>query len=321
MKILMVDDSEDARDVTEGALRSAGYGDVITAGSAWEAIKFLDLGRTTSEAPRVDIVLLDIVMPEMDGIEACARIRNDARYADTPIIMVTSLDDMDSLSNAFVAGATDYVTKPVNRIELVARVRSALKLKAELERRQSRERELLSFLSTWGDRRAMLWIDEATGLFVGEVAEAYLTSASKFQSTETISILALALDRFDAFRSAYGEDAGHNVLAEVAHAVRGVAATIGIVAASYRNGLIVLVAPELDEESACRLGEALRDAVAKLKLRNPESIAADHLTASVSTVTGTATAGRDRAHLLTQAIAGVQQAAAAGGNRLLAMSA
>ena len=321
MRILMVDDSEDARDLAEGALRSAGYNDVVAASSAWEAIKFLDLGRSTREEPCVDIVLLDIVMPEMDGIEACARIRNDARYADIPIIMVTSLDDMDSLSNAFVAGATDYVTKPVYRIELVARMRSALKIKSELERRQSRERELLSFLSTWGDRRAMLWIDEATGLFVGEVAEAYLTSASKFQSTETISILALALDRFDAFRSACGEDAGHSVLAEVAHAVRGVAATIGIVAASYRNGLIVLVAPELDEESACRLGEALRDAVARLKLRNPESIVADHLTASVSAVTGTATAGRDRAHLLTQAIAGVQQAAAAGGNRLLAMSA
>jgi phosphoserine phosphatase RsbU/P len=321
MKILMVDDSEDARDLTEGALRSAGYNDVIAAASAWEAIKFLDLGRTATEEPSVDIVLLDIVMPEMDGIEACARIRNDARYADIPIIMVTSLDDMDSLSNAFVAGATDYVTKPVNRIELVARVRSALKLKAELERRQSRERELLSFLSTWGDRRAMLWIDEATGLFVGEVAEAYLTSASKFKSTETVSILAMALDRFDAFRSAYGEDASHSILAEVAHAVRGVAATIGIVAASYRNGLIVLVAPEVDGESACQLGETLRDTVARLKLRNPESIVADHLTASVSTVTGTGAAGLSRAHLLTQAISGVQQAAAAGGNRLLAMTA
>jgi len=321
MRILMVDDSEDARDLAEGALRSAGYNDVVAAGSAWEAIKFLDLGRTTSEEPCVDIVLLDIVMPEMDGIEACARIRNDARYADIPIIMVTSLDDMDSLSNAFVAGATDYVTKPVNRIELVARVRSALKIKSELERRQSRERELLAFLSTWGDRRAMLWIDEATGLFVGEVAEAYLTSASKFHNTEIISILALALDRFDAFRSAYGEDASQSVLAEVAHAVRGIAATVGIVAASYRNGLIVLVAPEVDEDSACQLGEKLRDTVAKLKLRNPESIVADHLTASVSTVTGAASGGPSRAHLLTQAISAVQQAAAAGGNRLLAMTA
>src|SRR4051794_17675548 len=135
MRIMVVDDSEDARDLTEGALLSAGYTDVLTAGSGWDALRLLDVGRTTEEHPVVDLVLLDIVMPEMDGVEACARIRNDARYADLPVIMVTSLDDMDSLANAFVAGATDYVAKPVNRIELVARVRAALKLKAELDRR------------------------------------------------------------------------------------------------------------------------------------------------------------------------------------------
>jgi phosphoserine phosphatase RsbU/P len=52
-------------------------------------------------------VLLDIVMPDIDGIEACAHMRSDPRYADTPIIMVTSVDDVDSLANAFVAGASD----------------------------------------------------------------------------------------------------------------------------------------------------------------------------------------------------------------------
>ena len=130
---------------------SAGYTDIVTAASGWEALKLLDVGRTTDEAPTVDIALLDIVMPEMDGVEACARIRNDPRYGDLPIIMVTSLDDMNSLASAFVAGATDYVTKPVNRIELVARVRAALRLKQELDRRQARERELLTFLSSWGD--------------------------------------------------------------------------------------------------------------------------------------------------------------------------
>jgi DNA-binding response OmpR family regulator len=106
---------------------SAGYADIVTAASGWEALKILDVGRTTDENPSVDVVLLDIVMPEMDGVEACARIRNDPRYADLPIIMVTALDDMNSLANAFVAGATDYVTKPVNRVELVARVRAALR--------------------------------------------------------------------------------------------------------------------------------------------------------------------------------------------------
>ncbi len=91
-----------------------------------------------------------------------------------PIIMVTSLADMDSLANAFVAGATDYITKPVNRVELLARVRSALKLKAELDRREAREPSCCSSMSSSGERRASNWIDEATGLFVGEVAEAYL---------------------------------------------------------------------------------------------------------------------------------------------------
>jgi sigma-B regulation protein RsbU (phosphoserine phosphatase) len=320
MRILVVDDSEDARDLTEGALCSAGYDDVVTAASAWEALRILDVGRTTDDESTVDIVLLDIVMPEMDGIEACARIRSDPRYADIPILMVTSLEDMESLSNAFVAGASDYVTKPVNRIELVARVRAALKLKSELERRQARERELLAFLSTWGDRRATLWIDEATGLFVGEVAEAYLMTGSKYQNDNMISILALALDRFDAFRSAHGEDASRTVLGQVAQAVRGIAARIGIVAAAYRNGLIVLVAPEVDPGAACQLGETLRNTVARLKLRNGEAIVADHLTASVSAVSGTVRRGPDRAHLLTQAIATVQKAAEAGGNRLLAVT-
>src|SRR5215472_18737632 len=92
-----------------------------------------DIGRNSDTPPAADIVLLDIVMPEMDGVECSARIRNDPRYGDMPIIMVTSLDDMGSLSNAFVAGATDYITKPINRIELAARVRSALKLKTELD--------------------------------------------------------------------------------------------------------------------------------------------------------------------------------------------
>src|SRR5258708_35117508 len=141
MRILAVDDSEDARDLAEGTLLSAGYDDVVTAGSGWEALKILDIGRNSDERPTVDVVLLDVIMPDMDGVETCARIRNDQRYGDLPIIMVTSVDDMSTLSNAFVAGANDYVTKPVNRMERIARVRAALRLKADRDRRQARDHE------------------------------------------------------------------------------------------------------------------------------------------------------------------------------------
>src|SRR4030088_3418723 len=134
--------------------------------------------------------------------------------------MVTSVDDIDSLANAFVAGASDYVTKPVNRIELLARVRAALKLKTELERRQARERELLVFMSTWGERRASLWIDHVTGLFVGEVAEAYLMAAPEPVHAETSAVVVLAIDRLEAHRVAQGGDAARAILVRVAAAVQ-----------------------------------------------------------------------------------------------------
>lgn len=319
MRILLVDDSEDSRDLTEAALLSAGYTDIVTAASGWEALKILDVGRNTEARPEFDVVLLDILMPEMDGVEACARIRNDLRYTDLPVIMVTALDDMDSLANAFVAGATDYITKPVNRVELVARVRSALRLKQELDRRLARERELLNFVSNWGDRSASTLIDEATGLFVGEAAEAYLTAVGE-SSEEEISILALVLDRLDVYRSVNGESAAHKVLAQVARAVRRLAATVGIVAAAYRNGTIVVVAPDLAANSARDFGEALRSTVAKLRLPNSEGVASDHVTASVAAITGRVKRAVDRVQLLTQAISRVQEAAVAGGDRVLALT-
>jgi phosphoserine phosphatase RsbU/P len=317
MRILVVDDSEDGRDVAEAMLLAAGYQDILTAGSAEEAYEVMGIGGSnTGEPCPVDLVLLDIIMPEIDGIEACARIRNDERSADVAIIMVTSLSDMDSLGNAFVAGATDYITKPLNRVELLARARSALKLKSELDRRQARESELLQFMSTWGDRRAAHWIDETTGLFVGEVAEAYLTAAANFPTDAETSVIALAIDRLDAYRS-QGERVAANIMTRVARAVRATAATVGVIAAAYRDGTIVLVVPDLRSKPALALAESLRVAVSRLGIANPEAIAADHVTASVAVVTGRVNRWMDRVHLLTQAISAVPRVAAAGGNRVV----
>jgi DNA-binding response OmpR family regulator len=73
------------------------------------------------------LVLLDVVMPKMNGIEVCAHIRKDKGCADLPIIMVTALDDMNFLINALKAGANDYLTKPINRADLIARVHGTLR--------------------------------------------------------------------------------------------------------------------------------------------------------------------------------------------------
>src|SRR5262245_10431738 len=319
--VLIVDDAAESCDLTEAVLLSAGYTDVRVAHSARDAFKVMDIasGSETGEA-EVDVVLLDIVMPEVDGIEACARMRSDPRYADTPIIMVTSVDDVDSLANAFVAGASDYITKPVKRVELLARVRAALKLKAELDRRHQRERELLGLVSARGDQRISQWVDDITGLLVGEVGEAYLMAADDSAADGTAAVVVLAIDRLDAYRAVQGDDAARAILSRVARAVRRLSANIGVVAAAYRHGMIMLVGPELSAELARELGERLCKTVATLEMINSESIAADHVTASVAVATGPARASRDRMNLLSNAISTARAAQAAGGNRMVALA-
>jgi sigma-B regulation protein RsbU (phosphoserine phosphatase) len=318
MRILIIDDSEDGRDIAEVMLAVAGYREVFTAGSAADAYRFLGIGgAATSEPAVVDLVLLDIIMPEVDGIEACARIRQDPRYSVVPIIMVTALGDMDSLANAFVAGASDYISKPLNQVELQARVRSALKLKSELDRRQAREQELLQILSKSGGSRAANWIDKTTGLFTGELAEAYLMADADAAPKGNTSVIALRVDRLDACRTTQGEAAAAAIVAKVAYAVRATAATVGVVAAVYSDGLIVLVAPEMDAKPARDLAEALRTSVAALRIKNSEAIFANHVTASVAVVTGRANRGGNRVHLLTRAISAVPKVTVARGDRVM----
>jgi DNA-binding response OmpR family regulator len=126
---MVVDDHDDVRDLVQGALLYAGYNDIVTAASSREAFRILDFGHTRTEKTSVDVLLLDIVMPEMDGVQTCAHIRNMPHCADLPIIMLTSLDDVNSVVNAFVAGANAYITKPVDRVELIANVRAVPRLK------------------------------------------------------------------------------------------------------------------------------------------------------------------------------------------------
>ena len=316
MRILVIDDSEEGCEIAEAMLATAGYEQDRTAASAADAYRLLGIGEAATQPSAVDLMLLDILMPEIDGIEACARIRSDPRYSSVPIIMVTSLGDTDSLANAFVAGATDYITKPVNRVELLARVRSALKLKAELDRREARELELMQLASKSGDRRASNWIDGVTGLFTGDMAEAYLVADANFPAGSDTSVIALAVDRLDAYRSTQG-NAGLGIMTRVADAVRTTVAAVGVVAAVYRNGVIVLVLPQQPSGPALKLGEALRAAISRLRIANPESIAADHVTASVTVITGQGKDGAGRIQLLTRAISALSNVAATGGDRVV----
>jgi GGDEF domain-containing protein len=155
-------------------------------------------------------------------------------------------------------------------------------------------------------------------MFVGEIAEAYLTASTKTNGDDVVSILALALDHFDDWRSIHGEEQSSKILAQVAHAMRGISATIGIVAAAYRNGMFIFVAPEVGATAARQLGETLCKSIGKLRLSASETSVAEHVTATVAAVTGHVRRGVDRVHLLTRAVSSVEGAMAAGGNRVVA---
>jgi CheY-like chemotaxis protein len=117
-KILLVDDSATTLLMEQMVLRGQPY-QIVTARNGREAIERADV-----EHP--DLILLDVVMPEMNGFEACRRIRQHQSSSAVPIIMVTTSGEEQSVETGFQSGCSDYITKPINGAELLSKVRSYL---------------------------------------------------------------------------------------------------------------------------------------------------------------------------------------------------
>lgn len=140
MDILLVDDSATQRAALAGLLEQEGYTSLKMADSVAQA--FQCLVQAGAQSP--DLILMDLHMPGINGIEGCRQIKHMDAWRDIPIIMVTSSEATEDLRLAFAAGAIDYITKPPNEVELLARVRSILRLKQETDQRKAREQELRS---------------------------------------------------------------------------------------------------------------------------------------------------------------------------------
>ena len=125
IRALVIDDEKLARDRLQGFLASL---DVTVVGQAADGVEAL----RRIEEDRPELVFLDVQMPGLDGFEVCRRIKEDHRLI--PVVMITALNNVPDRVTALDAGADDFMSKPVERIELVARVRSALKLKATYDK-------------------------------------------------------------------------------------------------------------------------------------------------------------------------------------------
>lgn len=143
-KILVVDDTPKNVKLLADLLTVKGYA-VVTAASGREALAQV-------EAERPDLVLLDVVMPEMSGYEVCRKIRENPATEILPVVMVTALDPSEERVKGLEAGADDFLTKPINQAELLARVRSLLRIKELYDTVQAQATQLTDWNKTLEQR-------------------------------------------------------------------------------------------------------------------------------------------------------------------------
>lgn len=246
MGILVIDDSPIIRSLVATVLTNAGHDRVEPIENAAAALERFGIGADGGEreAGWVDLILMDILMPEIDGIEACARFKMDPRFADVPIIMVTSETEMTTLDKAFIAGAVDYITKPVRPVELLARVRSALKIKQELDRRQARERTLSSMVRTREGERpgfdAARHIDAASGLPDLIMAAALVDGRLHARIPAEYQVIVAGFDSWPSYTTRHGTEEANLAMERLVACASTLPGRAGDVLARLDDGKLAL---------------------------------------------------------------------------------
>jgi diguanylate cyclase (GGDEF)-like protein len=203
--ILIVDDNEANIELAIAFLEDEGY--------QYDTALNGKLALEAAFSKPYDLILLDINMPEMDGFETIARLKKDGGTKDIPVIFLSALNDIESVTKAFEAGAVDYVSKPFNGLELIARVRTHVKLSQtlrELEEKQNRLAQLVA-------------VDPVTKVanrlrFLSELRQQI--KSSKRENT-SFSVVALSVNKLPRYEEMYGYEAADKLLARFAAKVKG----------------------------------------------------------------------------------------------------
>jgi diguanylate cyclase (GGDEF)-like protein len=274
-KILIVDDIAANIQLQRAYLTVLGY-DTIVARNGEEALE-----KVYQEKP--DLILLDVMMPKLNGFETCRRLKdnNETRYI--PIIMVTALNEIEDKMRGIEAGADDFISKPFNKLELLARVKSLLRIKhlhnelqqkiEELEKAQERLRELAI-------------TDGLTELYNYRYFQEHLTQ--ELQRSErhgsNVSVIMLDIDFFKIYNDTHGHLAGDKVLKDIAYLLKNNIRRIDV-AARYGGEEFSLILIETSKKSAQFVAEKLKDIVEQHKFNYEDTQPNGKLTISMGIAT------------------------------------
>jgi diguanylate cyclase (GGDEF)-like protein len=256
--VLVVDDVPTNIHMLGSVLRDMA--EILVATSGRQALEIARAGQ------RPDLILLDVMMPELNGYEVCRRLRDDPWTRDIPVIFVTARSEEEDETRGLELGAVDYVTKPFSASIVRARVRTHLELK--------RHRDLLERLS---------FQDGLTGLANRRRFDDYFVMAWRHATREQawLSLLMVDIDFFKGFNDRYGHLAGDQCLRLVARTLQASAKRPLDVVARYGGEEFALILPGTNLEGASAMARGLLNAVASLRVEHERSPVASHVTVSV----------------------------------------
>ena len=226
-----------------------------------------------------DLILLDIVMPEMDGFEVCRKLKTDEQAKDVPILFISALNEIEDKMRAFSEGGVDYISKPFHMEEILARVNTHLTLRFQQQALTGQNEELRKKNALIEEQTEKLKLlasqDSLTGLFNRRgFFEKARQEAKRFKrKTQPFSFIMLDIDHFKEVNDTHGHDCGDNVIVGVAHSLTNMLRGQDVVARWGGEEFICLL-PETDQDGAMYLAEKIRATMAATNYKcGPTNIA------------------------------------------------
>ncbi|QSX37678.1 diguanylate cyclase domain-containing protein [Shewanella sedimentimangrovi] len=229
---------------------------------ALDGVSALEQARNQSP----DIILLDVVMPGMDGHEVCRRLKSDPLTEDIPVIFVTSRTDGEDEASGFALGAVDYINKPINPVTVQARVRTQLAVK--LQYQIIKNMALTDGVTGIGNRRRF---DEALQTLWRQC----------MRDEQPLTLMLLDVDHFKAFNDHYGHLAGDECLAQVAQCIRQVLKRPSDLLCRYGGDELAALLPNTDLAGAEHLARLIQEQLIQQAIPHEHSTAAASVSLSI----------------------------------------